>query len=85
MSDEFEIRIPEQKQDLIGIGVNFDESLQMLFPEGRQVVVTDPLHDKYRRGGVVREINWETRKIVVFFVEDGTDVQFLPNQLNTQG
>lgn len=94
VSDEFEItnynpdriqRIPEQREDLIGIGVSFDESLQMLFPEGRQVVVTDELHDKYRRGGVVKEINWETRKIVVFFIEDGTQIEFLPRQLNTEG
>ncbi len=56
-----------------------DERLREKYPSGKLVVVNDSLHDKYRVGGVVREV-WNG-KVVVFFVEDGNELEFLPEQL----
>lgn len=55
------------------------ERLRIRYPQGKLVAVKDPLHDKYRVGGVVKEVR--DGKVVVFFVEDGNELEFLPEQL----
>lgn len=56
--------------ELLDVGSSWDEVVRETFPEGKLVTVTDSCSPYYLRGGVVKNLDEETRTIEVFFIDE---------------